>query len=158
MREIRRVFRGGGKEKRVWRVDQAGEKLKVRVIYRVPKGEELELDYRAIVAAPEAEVEMLASGVVEGKKELSMTVEFLRGAKGSVGVVKDDVILDGEEARNISRPIILSAEKDATGRHGAAVGRIDEKMIRYLSTRGITQEKGRELLIRAKMREGGAYA
>lgn len=146
-----REFLESGEHQRVFRVDKEGEKLRIRVVYRVAKGEELKLDYRAIVTAKGAAVEILASGVVEGKKETTLTVELRKGAKGSKGVVKDDVILVGEKARNISRPIILSAEKDAVGRHGAAVGRIDERAVSYLGTRGITRQKAREMLVKAKL-------
>ena len=94
---------------------------------------------------------MLATGVVAGEKELLFQLEFLRGAKGSLGVVKDDVILVGKRARNVSWPVILSAEKEATGKHGASVGRVDERAVGYLRARGITEEKAREMLVKAKL-------
>ncbi|MDO5480893.1 MAG: SufD family Fe-S cluster assembly protein [Candidatus Saccharibacteria bacterium] len=139
-----------GIERKVWRITETGVKVKIRVKYWVAKGEKLEVDYRVIVAAPEVEVEMLAAGVVEGEKELNMSVEFLRGARGSFGVVKDEVLIVGR-GRNISRPIILSAEKEATGRHGTTVGRVDERAVKYLCSRGIKKKRAKEILIRARL-------
>ena len=144
-------FLESGVERRVWRITEAGRKVRVLVKYRVAEGEKLRADYRVVVAAPEVEVEMKAVGVVAGEKELSMTVEFLRGAKGSWGEVKEEVILLGAQARNVSRPVILSAEKEATGKHGVSVGRVDERAVEYMRTRGVSREKAREILVRAKL-------
>lgn len=140
-----------GVEREVWRIAEVGRKVKIRVKYRVAEGEKLRADYRVVVAAPEVEVEMTAVGVVAGEKELSMCVEFLRGAKGSRGVVKDEVILVGEKARNVSRPVILSAEKEAVGKHGTTVGRVDERAVKYLCSRGIKKKRAKEILIRARL-------
>ena len=150
--EIFEQFLEKGEDRRVWRINEAGRKLTIRVRYRVAEGEKLRVDYKVVVAAPDVEVEIKAVGAVEGEKELNMTIEFLRGARGSLGVVKDEVILIGKKAQNVSRPIILSAEKEAIGKHGVSVGRIDGRAAEYMRTRGISGKKAREMLIEAKLK------
>ena len=150
--EVFEKFLERGDYKRLWRISEAGKRLKVLVRYRVVEGEKLRVNYKVVVAAPDVEVEMKAVGAVAGEKELNMTIKLLRGAKGSSGVVKDEVILVSEKAQNVSRPIILSAEKEAIGKHGVSVGRVDERAVEYMKARGIPEKKARGMLVEAKLK------
>lgn len=49
---------------------------------------------------------------------------------------------------NQTIPLILCGEEDVEGNHGATIGRLDEKMLFYLASRGIPEEAARSLLAR----------
>ena len=52
---------------------------------------------------------------------------------------------------NRTVPVILCAEEDVEGSHGATIGRIDEQHIYYMRSRGIPEEKICEMITRARL-------
>lgn len=76
-------------------------------------------------------------------------IDFKKGSIGSVADEKETVMLLSDEAKQKSLPILLSSESDITGNHAATVGKIDEKKLFYLKSRGIDEEEAAGLLILA---------
>ena len=60
-------------------------------------------------------------------------------------------LLLGDGVVNQTIPLILCGEEDVEGNHGATIGRLDEKMLFYLASRGIPEEAARSLLARARI-------
>lgn len=76
-------------------------------------------------------------------------IDFKKGSTGSVADEKETVMLLSDEAKQKSLPILLSSESDITGNHAATVGKVDEKKLFYLKSRGIDEEEAEGLLILA---------
>lgn len=76
-------------------------------------------------------------------------IDFKKGSTGSVADEKETVMLLSDEAKQKSLPILLSSESDITGNHAATVGKVDEKKLFYLKSRGIDEEEAAGLLILA---------
>ena len=97
--------------------------------------------------------EITANGVLRGnaQKTFKGTIDFKNGASGSKGSEKEDVILLDESVVNKTVPVILCAEEDVEGSHGATIGRIDEKHIYYMRSRGIPEDKIYEMITRARL-------
>lgn len=74
-------------------------------------------------------------------------IDFKKGSAGSVADEKETVMLLSDEAKQKSLPILLSSESDITGNHAATVGKVDEKKLFYLKSRGIDKEEAEGLLI-----------
>jgi len=73
-------------------------------------------------------------------------------AKGAVGTIvsqDDKTLLDGAKARAESQPILEVLNNDVVCSHGSALGRIDEQMIWYMQTRGVTAGSARALIYEA---------
>lgn len=79
-------------------------------------------------------------------KTMRQTIDFKSGASGSVGKENEKVLLLGEDIVNKSIPLILCTEEDVQGNHGAAIGSLDEEMLFYLESRGISKEEGERLM------------
>ncbi|MBR6102347.1 MAG: SufD family Fe-S cluster assembly protein [Ruminococcus sp.] len=79
------------------------------------------------------------------------TIDFKNGASGAKGSEQEEALLLGNCVRNRTVPVILCSEEDVEGSHGATVGRLDEKHIFYLRSRGICEEKIYELMARSKL-------
>jgi len=94
-----------------------------------------------------------AKGVLNSgsRKTFKGTIDFLRGSAGAKGSENEDVLLLGENTVNKTVPLILCSEEDVDGSHGASIGRIDEKHIFYMQSRGIPEEKIREIISRSKL-------
>ncbi len=89
---------------------------------------------------------MESSGVLSGEafKLFRGTIDFVKGCPGSVGNEKEDVLLLGDDVVNQTIPLILCAEEDVEGNHGASIGELDEKTLFYLMSRGLYQGSSRE--------------
>ena len=96
---------------------------------------------------------MEASGVLEQDafKLFRGTIDFIRGCAGSKGTETENVLLLGEDVVNQTIPLILCAEEDVEGNHGASMGRLDDQMLFYLETRGISREEAEQMMARARI-------
>ena len=79
------------------------------------------------------------------------TIDFKNGSAGSVGTEQENVLLLGEEIVNQTIPLILCAEEDVQGNHGATIGELDEEILFYFASRGIEREQAEKLMSRAKL-------
>ena len=57
----------------------------------------------------------------------------------------------GEDVVNKTVPLILCAEEDVVGNHGATIGELDEDTLFYFGTRGIPKEKAENIISRASI-------
>lgn len=57
----------------------------------------------------------------------------------------------GEKAVNQTIPLILCGEEDVEGNHGATIGKLDEELLFYLSSRGMAQEEIYEMVARGRL-------
>lgn len=94
-----------------------------------------------------------AQGVLLGKayKNYKGTIDFIRGCAGSEGNELEDVLILSDEAVNKTTPIILCDEEDVVGNHGATLGKIDENLLFYMASRGISKEKARQMVANGKL-------
>ena len=95
--------------------------------------------------------EIHASGALmeRAKKVFRGTIDFKRGSAGSVGSENETVLLLGEDAENKTVPVILCAEENVEGSHGATIGELDEDMLFYFASRGIDRAAAEAILARA---------
>lgn len=77
------------------------------------------------------------------------TLDFQRGAKGSIGRELEEVIILSDTVRNRSVPLMLSNEDDVDGHHAVTVGRLDDEKIFYLMSRGLDKFAAEKLIIEA---------
>lgn len=96
---------------------------------------------------------MEVSGVVSENafKIFRGTIDFIAGCAGSKGTESEDVLLLGEELVNQTIPLILCAEEDVEGNHGASIGKLDDQTLFYLASRGIPKEEAEKMLARARV-------
>lgn len=77
------------------------------------------------------------------------TLDFQRGAKGSIGRELEEVIILSDTVRNRSVPLMLSNEDDVDGHHAVTVGRLDDDKIFYLMSRGLDKFAAEKLIVEA---------
>lgn len=81
------------------------------------------------------------------KKIYRGTIDFIRGSKQSVGDESENTMVFSPKCINKSAPLILCEEDDVEGHHAASIGRIDEGIMFYMQTRGLSKEEVRKLMI-----------
>lgn len=153
--EIIHLILSGGKTYEGCRVDLNGDEssLKIDTAYLAEGESERDFNYFANHIGKKTESEINADGVLRGnaKKIFRGTIDFKRGASGAVGNEKEDVLLMDDTVVNKTIPLILCAEEDVVGNHGATIGRLDEQLLFYLESRGMDRAEVYEMMARARL-------
>jgi Fe-S cluster assembly scaffold protein SufB len=93
-----------------------------------------------------SKVEMRA--VVLGKGVIRGLTSVPKGAIGSNANLQERVIMIGKEAKAITSPSLDIHEKEVQARHGSWSGRIGDRELFYLESRGLSEKEAVSLLIR----------
>ena len=95
--------------------------------------------------------EINAAGALkdDAKKIFRGTIDFKRGSAGSVGNEQETVLMLGDGVVNKTVPLILCAEENVVGNHGATIGELDEDTLFYFESRGISAEEAENIMARA---------
>ncbi len=127
--------------------------FKADIGYELGSENELDINLIADHHGKKSTSDITVNGVLRDKarKVFKGTIDFKNGAAGAKGSEKEDVVLIGGEVVNKTVPVILCAEEDVDGSHGATIGRIDEQHIYYMRSRGIPEDKIYELITRARL-------
>ena len=115
--------------------------------------ERIDLNYVANHHGRRTRSRMQADSVLEdaASKIFRGTIDFKQGSAGAEGAETESVLLLGEDVTNQTIPLILCAEEDVQGSHGASIGQPDEAVLFYLGTRGIGTEAACSLLARSRL-------
>ena len=97
--------------------------------------------------------DIISSGVLKNQasKLFRGTIDFVKGCAGSKGNEKEDVLLLDDKVKNQTIPVIRCAEEDVEGNHGATIGQLDEELLFYLESRGLSEEYVYEMLAKARI-------
>lgn len=130
-----------------------GSALKADIGYLLRGTERLDMNYTALHEGRRTQSGINASGVLRDKafKLFRGTIDFRRGAAQASGSEKEDVLLMDDGVVNRTIPLILCGEDDVEGDHGATVGRLDDRLLFYLESRGLNREDAYEMMARARV-------
>ena len=153
--QVFHVILGGRKVWQGCRADLAGKEshFQGEIGYLADKEMQLDLNYVIRHLGKRSTCEINASGVLKdhAKKLFRGTIDFQKGCAGAKGNEKEDVLLLDDTVENQTIPVILCAEEDVEGNHGATIGQLDEELLFYLQSRGIPENAVYEMLARARI-------
>lgn len=84
-------------------------------------------------------------------KIFKASLDFKKGSTGSVGNEEEIVTLLSDEVHSVAVPLLLCTEDDVVGNHASSAGRIDQDMLFYIMSRGISQKEGEKLIIESNI-------
>ena len=121
--------------------------------YHVLPGQVLDMNYVALHYGKNTNSQMEVNGTLEegGKKIFRGTIDFQQGCAGAKAAENENVMLMGDEMVNQTIPVILCKEEDVEGSHGASIGQLDEKVLFYLASRGISREAAQAMIAQARI-------
>ena len=95
--------------------------------------------------------EINAAGALkdDANKVFRGTIDFKKGSAGSVGNEQETVLMLGDGVVNKTVPLILCAEENVVGNHGATIGELDEDTLFYFESRGIAAAEAENIMARA---------
>ena len=85
----------------------------------------------------------------DAQKIFRGTIDFKKGSAGSVGSEQETVLMLGDGVVNKTVPLILCAEENVVGNHGATIGELDEDTLFYFESRGISAAEAENIMARA---------
>lgn len=86
-------------------------------------------------------------------KTFKGTIDFIEGSKKSIGKENENTVLLSDDAQSKSLPMLLCHEEDVIGAHGVSSGKIDSDKLFYITSRGISMEDARKLIIKSNFNE-----
>ena len=128
-----------------------GAALRADLGYLARRSDTADIDLTVEQLGKSTVSEIHASGALmeRAKKVFRGTIDFKRGSAGSVGSENETVLLLGEDAENKTVPVILCAEENVEGSHGATIGELDADTLFYFASRGIDRAAAEAILARA---------
>lgn len=149
------IFQGGKSIYQGCNVSLDGDRARVNkdIGYFLNDSQELDMNYVVIHKGKKTECDIKASGVLENEssKLFRGTIDFQNGCAGSKGAEIEEVILMDDDVHNKTIPVILCAEEDVEGSHGASIGRLDEDLIFYMQTRGFEEDEIYDLIQKSRL-------
>src|SRR3989344_3979183 len=130
----------------------AEENAEVEIVGLVTgKGsEEKSLETYITHVAPNTRSNVNVRAVLMGKAKFDFrgTVKIEKGAKGADAYLRSDALLFDDAKMGDDTPALEILEPDVKAGHAATIGKVDEQMLFYLMTRGLSREQAERLLIR----------
>ncbi|MCD7823636.1 MAG: SufD family Fe-S cluster assembly protein [Oscillospiraceae bacterium] len=146
---------GGRNEYVAVSVDLSGEhsSFSANSGYRVKTNQSLDMNYVVRHTGRKTESNIFASGILENDstKVFRGTIDLIKGCAGAKGTENEDILLLGDNQVNQTIPLILCNEEDVEGNHGASIGRLDDNIIFYLGSRGISAKAAEDIIAHAKL-------
>ena len=104
---------------------------------------------RMIHLAPNTESEIISKSIAANGGEATYRgkVKITKEAVNSKSIIKCDTILLDQESRSDTVPDNIILNESSTLNHEATVSKIDKDKLFYLMSRGISEDKAKELLI-----------
>ncbi len=119
--------------------------------YLVQKKQKLDMNLVVNHFGQKTACEIKADGALKdnAEKVFRGTIDFKNGSADSTGDELETVLMLGENVVNKTVPVILCAEENVQGNHGATIGELDEATLFYLESRGISRDDAENMMARA---------
>ena len=124
----------------------------LKSIYLGINNQKKDLNYIAELKGQKTNIDIDVQGALkdEAKKNFKGTIDFKKGAKKAKGNENEYCMLLSNKAKSIALPMLLCTEEDVEGNHSTASGKVDEKQLFYIMTRGISYKEAVKLIVKSK--------
>jgi len=111
-----------------------------------------DINYIAELRGTKTNIDIDVQGALkdEAKKNFKGTIDFKKGSKKAKGNENEYCMLLSDKAKSIALPMLLCTEEDVEGNHSTASGKVDEKQLFYIITRGISYKEAVKLIVKSK--------
>ena len=119
----------------------------------IGKGNQIfDLNYIAELRGAKSNIDIEVQGALKDKanKHFKGTIDFKKGCKKATGNENESCMLLSNTAKSIALPMLLCSEEDVKGNHSSSAGKIGEKELFYIMSRGFELKEAMKLMVRAK--------
>lgn len=123
----------------------------LKTIYLGGKNQIKDINYIVELRGKKSSVDIDIQGALKenAKKNFKGTIDFKKGCKKAKGNENEFCMLLSDKAKSIALPMLLCTEDDVEGNHGTASGKVDNKQLFYIMSRGLSYNEAVKLIVRA---------
>lgn len=124
----------------------------LNAIYLGKENQIFDLNYIGELRGEKSNINFEVQGALKdsSKKHFKGTIDFKRGSKKSKGNENEACMLLSDKARSLSLPMLLCSEEDVEGNHSTSSGKVGDKELFYIMSRGFDEKAAMKLMVRAK--------
>ena len=131
-----------------------GEKAdnNLNTIYLGKEDQLFDLNYIGELRGEKSDINIEVQGALKdtAKKHFKGTIDFKKGCKKATGNENEACMLLSDTAKSLALPMLLCSEEDVEGNHSCSAGKIGEKELFYIMSRGFELKEAMKLMVRAK--------
>lgn len=127
----------------------------LNTIYLGKENQLFDLNYIGELRGEKSNINIEVQGALKDKarKHFKGTIDFKRGCKKAIGNENEACMLLSDTAKSLALPMLLCSEEDVEGNHSTSSGKIGEKELFYIMSRGFELKEAMKLMVRARFNE-----
>lgn len=124
----------------------------LNTIYLGNENQLFDLNYIGELRGKKSNIDIEVQGALKdtAKKHFKGTIDFKKGCKKATGNENENCMLLSDTAKSLALPMLLCSEEEVEGNHSSSAGKIGEKELFYIMSRGFTLKEAQKLMVRAK--------
>ena len=124
----------------------------LNTIYLGKDNQLFDLNYIGELRGKKANIDIEVQGALKdvAKKHFKGTIDFKKGCKKATGNENEACMLLSDTAKSIALPMLLCSEEEVEGNHSSSAGKIGEKELFYIMSRGFELKEAMKLMVRAR--------
>ena len=124
----------------------------LNAIYLGKENQVFDLNYIGELRGEKSNIDIEVQGALKdnAKKHFKGTIDFKKGCRKATGNENENCMLLSKTAKSIALPMLLCSEEDVEGNHSSSAGKMDEKALFYIMSRGFSEKEALKLMVRAK--------
>ena len=124
----------------------------LNAIYLGKENQLFDLNYIGELRGKKSNIDIEVQGALKdvAKKHFKGTIDFKKGCKKATGNENEACMLLSDTAKSIALPMLLCSEEDVEGNHSSSAGKIGEKELFYIMSRGFELKEAMKLMVRAR--------
>lgn len=124
----------------------------INTIYLGKESQVYDLNYIGELQGEQSNIDIEVQGALKdtAKKHFKGTIDFKKGSKKAKGNENEFCMLLSDVAKSIALPMLLCSEEDVEGNHSSSAGKIDNKQLFYIMSRGFNYKDAMKLMVRAR--------
>ena len=125
---------------------------RLNTIYLGKENQLFDLNYIGELRGKKSNIDIEVQGALKdnAKKHFKGTIDFKKGCKKAKGNENEACMLLSDTAKSLALPMLLCSEEDVEGNHSSSAGKIGDKELFYIMSRGFELKEAMKLMVRAK--------
>ena len=124
----------------------------IDTIFLGVKDQVIDTNYVTDLRGKKSETNMIVQGALNdnAKNHFKGIIDFKCGCKKAKGNEQESCAILSDNAKSIAMPVLLCSEEDVEGSHGNSAGKVGNKELFYIMSRGFDKKEALKLLVKAK--------
>ena len=124
----------------------------LNTIYLGKENQLFDLNYIGELRGKKSNIDIGVQGALKdvAKKHFKGTIDFKKGCKKATGNENESCMLLSDTAKSLALPMLLCSEEEVEGNHSSSAGKIGEKELFYIMSRGFELKEAMKLMVRAR--------